>query len=202
MSCAPPRAGHTVDIREQSGQPHEVVDQGGARQPRGLGEEVPRGYVLETCPFLQVPDGQFHRGMGAVEGVEPVLAAFEIGDEGEVAPQKVPRWGWAEAASNSSRFEQRMHIPRMHVHRLVLPLGGSRLSEVRLRTWRTIVLEGRKHYQQTQLSGAPRGGVAGFRAASTPSSAGSVLSIFVFLVTDTPGYGEALRPGTSCSWWR
>ena len=48
---------------------------------------MPRGHVLETCPFLRVPYGQLHHGMGgAVEGVELNRAAFEIGDEGEVAP--------------------------------------------------------------------------------------------------------------------
>ena len=70
----PHRAGHGelfvgMDIAQTGAPADEVVGQHGAGEPGRVGEEAPRGTVLEARPFLEVTDGQFDGGVLAVEEV-------------------------------------------------------------------------------------------------------------------------------------
>ena len=56
-----------MDVAEGGGPADEVVGEHRAAEPRGVGEEPPRGAVLEPGPFLQVADGELDGGVVAVE---------------------------------------------------------------------------------------------------------------------------------------
>ncbi len=58
------------DLSEHGGPADEVMGERRAQKPRRVGEELPRGHVLEARTLLQVADGQLDGGMGAVEGVD------------------------------------------------------------------------------------------------------------------------------------
>ena len=66
--------------------PVEVVSQGGARKPGGVGEEVPRRAVRQPGVGFDVSDGQLGAGMGPVIGIGLYGRLFGVGGKGMVTP--------------------------------------------------------------------------------------------------------------------
>ena len=75
-----------MDVAQTGTPADEVVGQHRAGEPCRVGEEAPRGTVLEARSFLQVADGQLDRGVLAVERVHLDERQIEVGDEGVMTP--------------------------------------------------------------------------------------------------------------------
>ncbi len=60
--------------------------------------------MLESGPFFEVSDGEFDSGVLTVKGIDVDGVAFEIGDEGEVAPLR-PQGGLATNEAGASHDE-------------------------------------------------------------------------------------------------
>jgi hypothetical protein len=68
-----------MDGAETRAPTNEVVGKHGAGEPGAVGEEVPRGAVLEASPLFEITDGQLDAGMGAVEGVDGHGVELDVG---------------------------------------------------------------------------------------------------------------------------
>ena len=157
-----PRHGELIagmDVAEASTPTDEVVGEHGAGQPGGVGEEVPRGAVLEARPLFEISDGELDVGMGTVEGVGATVSSVDVGDKG-VVPPVGPQGGLRSGQPGAAHDE---HASALGVGRLghlglaVLGVGDWTQPPRRSRRWARHLGVGAHRHREGDAQ-APHGG--------------------------------------------